>query len=124
MKQQYDQHVAETPNLAVGDLVWLDASNIHLKGTRKLNPKRLGPYPVIEQINDLAYKLQLPESMHIHPVFHASLLYPAQKDTIQGRVPPEPEPIEIDGEEEYEVEKILDVKKTGRRLFYLVKWKG
>ena len=124
MKQQYDQHVAQTPPFTIGDLVWLDASNIHLTGTRKLNPKRLGPYKIVEKINDLAYKLQLPESMHIHPVFHASLLYPVHKDTIEGRIPPEPEPVEIEGEEEYEVEKILDVKKAGRQLQYLVKWKG
>jgi hypothetical protein len=32
----------------------------------------------------------------------------------------------VDGEEEYEVEKIIDKKKKGRgrRTYYLVKWKG
>ena len=124
MKQQYNRHIAQTPQFLVGDLVWLDASNIHLTGTRKLSPKRLGPYKIIEQINELAYKLQLPESMHIHPVFHASLLYPAPKDTIEGRIPTQPEPIEVEREEEYEVEKILNIKKKECRLLYLVKWKG
>ena len=32
----------------------------------------------------------------------------------------------MDGEEEYEVEKIIDMKQMGRRrkTYYLVKWKG
>jgi hypothetical protein len=32
----------------------------------------------------------------------------------------------VDGEEEYEVEKIIDKKKKGRgrKMYYLVKWKG
>lgn len=62
--------------------------------------------------------------MHIHPVFHVSQLYPAHQDTIEGQIPPELDPIEIKGEEEYKVEKILDVQKKECHLEYLVKWQG
>lgn len=34
------------------------------------------------------------------------------------------EPIEVDGEEEYEVEEILDSRIFRRQLQYLVRWKG
>jgi hypothetical protein len=37
---------------------------------------------------------------------------------------PPPPPTLIDGEEEYEVEEILDNRMCYNRLEYLVKWKG
>lgn len=40
------------------------------------------------------------------------------------RKPPPPKPDIIDGEEEYEVEKILDSRVYRRQLQYLVQWKG
>ncbi|CEL52814.1 hypothetical protein RSOLAG1IB_11159 [Rhizoctonia solani AG-1 IB] len=35
-----------------------------------------------------------------------------------------PPPITVDGEEEYEVEGIMDSKEEKGKWFYLVKWKG
>ena len=76
-------------------------------------------------MNDVAYKLALPSSMPIHDVFHVSLLKPYHK----GNTPtPPPLPILVDGEYEYEVERILmhrDRKhgQTSKRE-YLVKWQG
>ena len=35
-----------------------------------------------------------------------------------------PEPVLIDGHEEYEVEKILDSRHYRKQLQYLVRWKG
>jgi hypothetical protein len=46
--------------------------------------------------------------MKIHPVFHVSLLEPYKESTIPGRLPAPPPPIEINGEEEFEVSKIID----------------
>jgi hypothetical protein len=62
--------------------------------------------------------------MHIHPVFHVSLLERYYPSNIPGRTPPIPPPVEIDGDEEYEVEGILDAKWFGKGLKFLVKWKG
>jgi hypothetical protein len=61
-------------------------------------------------------------------MFHASKLLPFHLDEIAGRNPPRPEGIDIEGQTEFVVEKILDsrVLNTGRRkkVEYLVKWLG
>ena len=57
----------------------------------------------------------------VHPVFPVSRLVEYRTD---GRCQPPPPPIELEGELEYEVEKILDKRthKIGRRnrLEYLI----
>ena len=40
----------------------------------KLSLRYYGPFPIIARLGKVAYKLQLPENSHIHPVFHMSLL--------------------------------------------------
>lgn len=41
---------------------------------QKLSTRFYGPFPIITRVGPVAYKLQLPESACIHPVFHVSLL--------------------------------------------------
>src|SRR5436190_12400381 len=89
-----------------------------------LDCKRLGPFATHKRIGTQAYRLDLPSSMQIHPVFHVSLLEPHKPSTIPGRSLPPPPPVVIDAEEEFEVEEILDSKFMRKRIFYLVKWKG
>jgi len=60
----------------------------------------------------------------IHPVFHVSLLEPYYTSNIPGRHQAPPPPIEIEGENEYEVNTILDSRVRRRRLEYLVAWTG
>ena len=67
-------------------------------------PRWIGPYKIVKKVNPVAYQLGLPEALKIHAVLHASLPCPYQAD---GRFHPPP-PILIDGEEEFEVDRIVD----------------
>jgi hypothetical protein len=62
--------------------------------------------------------------MKIYPVFHVSLFEPYKESTILGPLPAPSPPIEIIGEEEFEVSKIIDFRINRRRLEYLVHWQG
>ena len=63
----------------------------------------------------------------LHPVFNVVKLLDAPRDPISGRnsrTPPPPVLINDEGNEEYEVEAILDSCMFRRKLQYLVCWKG
>ena len=69
-------------------------------------------------VGDNACELELPEAMKIHPVVNVS-----QVKKYHGSLQ-RPPPKEIDGEEEYEVEDILDHRRSGRGYQHLVYWTG
>ena len=124
-KMNADKSRKQHPNISVGDKVWLLRRNLKTRRTSdKLDYRRLGPFLVTKQVNEVAYRLDLPTSMKIHPVFHVSLLEPYKESTIPGRLQAPPPPIEIDGEEEFEVSEILDSRINRRKLEYLVHWQG
>jgi hypothetical protein len=129
MKKDADNRRREL-HFAVGDQVLLSSKNIRIKttGIKKLLPKFLGPFKVLKKIGDMAYKLDIVDSMpKIHPVFHVSLLRPFEPGS---NVIPPPLPTMVDGEPEYEVERILNhrnrkIPNSKRyRREYLVKWAG
>jgi hypothetical protein len=108
-----------------GDKVWLLTPNIKTdRPSKKLDWKRLGPFPIAKRIGSQAYRLQLPPSMKIHPTFHVSLLEPYKSSMIPGRSQPPPPPTKVNDEFEYQVETILDSKLQRRKLYYLVRWEG
>lgn len=115
------------PAYQTGDEVWLLRRNIHTtRPSAKLDFKKIGKFKVVERIGSHAYKLDLPDTMNIHPVFHVSLLEPASNNPLKGQQQPPPPPIIVNGEEEYEVEDIYDSRRHGRKkqLQYNVKWAG
>lgn len=114
----------------VSQYVWLDSRNIRtLRPQKKLDWKNLGPFRIVEIVNPHAYKLDLPASMRMHPVFNVSLLRPAAGNPVPGQRQEPPPPVEVDGLEEWQVEDILDSRwerrgRGGPRLKYTVKWTG
>jgi hypothetical protein len=45
------------PQLTIGQRVWLEGRNLHIRGPAKLLPKRYGPFPVTQKIRSVAYRL-------------------------------------------------------------------
>ena len=111
--------------MRVGDKVWLKLGD-HFKTkrpSRKLDWKNL-KYTVLEIVGPSAVKLNTPG--RVHPVFNVNMLRLASSDPLpsQPQDDNEPEPIEVDGEEMYLVEEILEERGQGHRKQYLVKWEG
>jgi hypothetical protein len=88
----YDMHHQEPPSLAMGDMVWLDATNITTNcSKKKLDNKWLGPYPIAKVVLYNTYKLKLPLSFgRVHPVFNVSLLCPHTANEIPEHPAPHP----------------------------------
>ena len=62
--------------------------------------------------------------MKVYNVFHVRLPEPAASNPFPGQIIPPAPLIEVDGEEEWEVTKVLDSRLFRHRLQYLVKWTG
>ena len=61
----------------MGDSVLLSTEHLSLKDkdrTKKLLSKFIGPFKVKRVVSKVAYELDLPSTMQIHPVFHLSKL--------------------------------------------------
>ena len=95
----YNQHARQQPDFKIGDLVMLNTKNICTKHpSPKLAPRLYGPFKILEQRGNLAYKLQIFNRWKIHPVFHVSLLEPYRTSIRPAREQPPLEPEEIDGD--------------------------
>jgi transposase InsO family protein len=133
-----NQNRLPAPVFQKDDLVMLDTRNIKTtRPNRSLDYPNRGPFPIIEVIDHLAYRVQLPpELSRLHNVFHPWLLHRYENNPLPGQQLDIEEPAELEPEEvDYEVEAILDSRMDmtqrdpGRRgrprgvLQYLIKWK-
>ena len=78
-----------------------------------------GPYEIIEQIGH-SYRLRLPESIKVHPVFHADRLLKAPENPLPGQFNATLPPLEVNDHAEYEVRQVLAVKKLRKKLKYRI----
>ncbi|KIK13512.1 hypothetical protein PISMIDRAFT_17930 [Pisolithus microcarpus 441] len=112
-----------------GNRVWLNSGNLCVQGqSPKVTPRCFGPFEIERVISPVAVRLHLPDTWHVHPVFHTGRLLPYH-ETAEYGIPDLPLPPEVvDDKVEWEVESILNHKNTGRghqaHRTYLVKWKG
>ena len=95
-------------------------------GSAKLALWCHGPFKITKVVSPIAYKLELLLHWKIHPVFHALLLISYTETDEHGPNFMQSPPNIIDGQEKYEVKKILVHRyhRQGQKLQYLVKWWG
>lgn len=118
------------PQYQPGDRVWLDMRNIRVDPARKKKlSERYQQFSVVKAIGRNAYQLDTPQG--IHNVFHTTLLRPVAHDPLPSQVQDDyqPPPMIVNGEEEYEIERIQDVRVVlkrggGLKRQFLCKWKG
>ena len=117
-KQATDQ-AKRASNIEVSDLVLLSTRYLSLRSSPgKLKPCFIRPFRVTKAVGANAFELEFSATMKVHPVFNVSLLC-----KFQGEYKP-PGLIIVDGEAEYEVEKIFRRKGNGKRRQYLVRYLG
>jgi len=127
MKKYADRHRGEVEKYRVGDLVLLSTKDLKYqmvgRRTEKLTERFIGPYKVKSIVSTNAIELELPSTVKIHPVVNVSRVrrYTSQ---MEGQKKEMPQPMVIKGEEEWEMEKIMNKRQVRERDKYLVRWKG
>ncbi|XP_020197229.1 uncharacterized protein [Aegilops tauschii subsp. strangulata] len=124
-KKYYNAHYREA-KFVVGDWVWLrllhhTTQSLDPRTKRKLGPRYARPFSVLERIDNVAYRLQLPSSARIHNVFHVGLLKPFHGEppattpdlppTSEGRLLPGPA-------------KVLKAQQSRGVWRLLIQWQG
>ena len=125
-KRYYDRRHSTPPTLAAWDDVYL---LLDLHPVRKLPKSKLawpkwGPFKVSRMISPSAAEVDFPASSGIHRIVSIQHLEKLPVDTHDR--PRQEATAVIDGEEAYDVERIIGKRLFGRRRYtqYLVKWKG
>ena len=71
--------------------------------------------------------LDLPNLPNLFPVFHTSEVRPFTENNdslFPSRILTPPDPITINGHEEFFIDKIVDERKRGKQILYRVRWQG
>jgi len=111
----------------VGDLVLLSTKDLKWqmveRQSEKLVKRFVGPYKIKAIISSNVIELELPTSVKIHLVVNVSQIK-QYIDQVDGQRKETPQPVVIEREEEWEVEKILNKRRIRGKDKFLVWWKG
>jgi hypothetical protein len=115
----YDRYYNIEPTLKERNKVYFIQRNIQIKQPSiKLDYKKLGLFKIKRIIRLVNYKLVLPKTMNIHPVFHISLL---ELILVGVLLVPVTEIELVNPNAEYKIKEILDYKQVKNRVKYLIK---
>ena len=123
MKKYADRKKGKANDYKVGDLVMLNTKDLKYqmvgRRTEQLTERFVGPYKVKKIVSSNAVELELPNTIKIHPVVNVSRIH-RYVGQVEGQKREQPTPVIIDGEEEWEVEKILNKQQIRGKDKYLV----
>jgi len=111
MKKYADRKRLDVEEYKVGNLVMLSTKDLKYqmvrKRTEKLTERFIGPYRIKKIVSSNAIELELLSTVKIHLVVNVSRIcrYVGQ---VEGQKKEQPLPVIIEGEEEWEVERILN----------------
>ena len=123
MAKQANKHRRE-PNFDVEDSVWVTTKNWKTeRPSRKLDYQMARPYRILGKVGH-SYRLDLLDTIRVHPVFSPDKLRKAATDPLPGQKTEPPLPIRVSGDDEWEVEEVLASKLVRKTLMYRVHWTG
>jgi hypothetical protein len=127
MKAQADKRRSDR-QFCVEDYVYLKLqpyvqTSLAPRAHLKLSFRYFGPYKIIDKIGSVAYKLELPPSSLVHPVFHVSLLKPAPstKYTVSPDLPDVDDTLQVPAAV---LQRRLQPRHDGTVPQLLIKWSG
>jgi len=127
MKKYADKKRSDVEEYKVGDLVMLSTKDLKYqmvgRRTEKLTERFVSPYKVREIISLNTVKLELPSTVKIHLVVNVSRIR-RYIEQVEEQKKEQLAPVIIEGEEEWEVERILNKRRVRGKDKYLVCWKG
>jgi len=123
MKKFADRKRGKGEEYKVRDLVLLSTKDLkwQMKGRRseKLTEHFVGPYKIKGIVSSNTIELELPKTIKIHPVVNVSRVR-LYKPQIEGQKKTLPKLVIIEGEKEFEVEKILNKRLVQGKKKFLV----
>ena len=90
--------------------------------------KKIGPFPIKRKVGKVAFELDLPEYLKIHPVISCVHLEPALPEHLGSQT--SPPPLTVEGEERYLLDRIIRKEQRRRpgdgtrQTYYRVRWQG
>lgn len=129
-QESQQRHHAKThisPAFRKGDQVLLSTKNLKLRQpSKKMSSLFIGPFLIDEAVgtSGQAFRLHLPPTYRIHNVFHASLLKPYHHRPGEPQANVSAPELSPDGNEVWEVERIVGERTRGGEKEYCLRWKN
>ena len=127
MKKYVDRKKAEIDEYKVEDLVMLSTKNLKYqiikRRMEKLTERFVGPYKIKKIVLLNMVELKLPSTIKIYPVVNISRSH-KYIGQVEGQRKEQPAPVIIEGEEKWEIRRILNKQWIRGKNKYLVWQKG
>ena len=123
MRKYVDRHRLEAVGYKVGNLVLLSTKELKWQMVRRRSEKLVEqfvvPYKIKAIVSSNVVELELPTTVKIHPIVNVIRIR-WYVDQVDGQRKETPQPVIIEGEEEWEVKKILNKRKVKGKDKFLV----